>query len=173
MNEAEFFIREIAAILAGTDPSNRRIAMGPGPTSKSKTIVALVVNGPVTVDASNTREWLLERHLEDSSRPGRDFLTSALRTVTPDSASDVLYLEAGPGRYLVVTALGKPVKSVPSYKFADAASALGEGWAMDDLYCAVSVGELLGYMSDQQIDAVSTVGSQILSAVVQHVGEVQ
>lgn len=160
--DARFFLDELAAMLAGTDPQNRGVKLGPGPAASSRSVAAFLVLGPNVVDAENTAGWLYPRYIEDSGRQGRDFLTSALRTVVPNSAKDLLYLGAGPGRYVVVTAVAKPADKVETYSFLDATSALGSGWRMDPQFVAAPLADLTAYLDRKGVEPDAPLGRRIL-----------
>ena len=161
--DVRFFLDELAAMLAGTDPRNRGMKLGPGPAANSRSVAAFLVLGPEVIDAENTAaDWLYPRYVENSERPGRDFLTSALRTVTPDSAKDLLYLGAGPGRYVVVTALGKPADKVTTYTFLDVAGRLGSGWRLDPVFVATTLADLTAHLDREGIEPGAPLGRRLL-----------
>lgn len=164
--EARFFLREVAAMLGGTDPANRRVALGPGPAANSKSVAAFTVLGPTSMDAENTRDVVLESHVEDSTRNGRDFLTFLLRMATPDTARDLAYIGAGAGRFVVITAVAKPADRVADYKFLDLTKALGPGWSADPLYASVSLQDLTTELNERHVEPDEPLGRRILAAAV-------
>ena len=168
---ARFFLTEVAAMLADPRPDNRRIKLGPGAAPRSRTVAAFVVTGPEPINATNTTEWLHERYVKDSDRQGQDFLTSALRTVTPGPAKDLIYLGAGPGRYVVITALPKTLDKINDYTFIDAGAALGSGWHTEPLYAAVDQAALTNHLDHEHVDPNEPLGRRILTAAARSAAE--
>lgn len=149
---AEFFVSEIRAMLSIGDSDNRAIRMGSECPDKARTIAAFFVHGPDVVDPENTEEWLYERYVENSDRKGYDFLSSALRWVTPKAADDLMFVSAGTGNYMVLSAFTKAPDRLGTYKFPVVEKVLGNGWSRDPLYAAVGIDELTTYLGERAID---------------------